>query len=67
MLVLARKVEQEVLIRVPGRDKPIIVSLLSIGRSSAALGFAADKDIEIMRKELVEGGEEVRPHGRGRT
>lgn len=54
MLVLRRKPDQEVVIRVPGRDKPIVVGVLSIDRRSVALGFAADADIEIMRKELVE-------------
>ncbi len=54
MPVLNRRVRQEVIIRVPGRDKPILVSLLSVTGKSAALGFAAEEDIEIMRKELVD-------------
>lgn len=52
MLVLDRKVEQEVLIRVPGRE-PIVVKVLSIGERRVKLGFAADDDIEIFRMELL--------------
>lgn len=54
MLVLDRKREQEVLIRVPGRE-PIVVKVLNIGEKRIRLGFAADADIEILRKELTEG------------
>lgn len=56
MLVLARRVEQEILIRVPGRDKPIVIKVLSIGGGHVKLGFAAEDDIEIMREELVDEG-----------
>lgn len=53
MLVLDRKVEQEILIQVPGRE-PIVMKVLSVGEKRAKLGFDADDDIKIFRKELVE-------------
>jgi carbon storage regulator CsrA len=52
LLVLHRRVEQEVLIRVPGRDEPIVVSVLEVGRTWVKLGFAAGADVRILRKEL---------------
>lgn len=52
MLVLHRKVEQEVLIRVPGRDEPIVVKVLEMGRAWVKLGFAAEDDVRILREEL---------------
>lgn len=54
MLVLDRKVEQEVVIQVPGRKEPIVIKVLWFGDRRVRLGVAADADIEIMRKELVE-------------
>lgn len=52
MLVLRRKVREEVVIRVPGREEPIVVSVLEVGRGWVRLGFAAAGDVQIMRKEL---------------
>ena len=54
MLVLTRKVDEEIVIQVPGRKEPIVVKVLSVVRGRVSLGVAADADIEIMRKELVE-------------
>lgn len=54
MLVLERKAEQEVLIRVPSRKEPIVVKVLWVGGRRVKLGFAAEDDIEIFRKELTE-------------
>lgn len=57
MLVLDRKREEEILLRVPGRQEPIVVKVLWVGERRVRLGVAADADIEILRKELVEGGD----------
>jgi carbon storage regulator CsrA len=56
MLVLHRKVEQEVVIRVPGRDAPIVVSVLKVGGTWVRLGFAAGDDVRILREELERSG-----------
>ncbi len=53
MLVLHRKVEQEVLIRVPGRAEPIVISVIEAGRTWVKLGFAAGDDVQILREELT--------------
>jgi sRNA-binding carbon storage regulator CsrA len=55
MLILERTLLEEVVIRVPGRT-PIVVSILKVGEKRVKLGFAADADVEILRRELVEGG-----------
>lgn len=52
MLVLHRKIKQEVVIRVPGREEPIVVSVLEAGKTWVKLGFAAGDDVQILRKEL---------------
>lgn len=52
MLVLRRKIAEEVLIRVPGRDEPIVVSVVEMGRGWVRLGFAAGDDVRILREEL---------------
>ena len=52
MLVLRRKIDQEVLIRVPGRKEPIVVKVLEVGRKWVRLGFAAGDDVKILREEL---------------
>ncbi len=52
MLVLHRKIKQEVLIRVPGRDEPIVVAVIDAGQGWVKLGFAAGADVRILRKEL---------------
>ncbi len=52
MLVLHRKLGQGVLIRAPGREEEIVVSVLEVGRTWVKLGFKADADIRILREEL---------------
>ncbi len=52
MLVLKRRVDQEVVIRVPGREEPVIIKVIDVYRASVRLGFAAGGDVKILRKEL---------------
>lgn len=51
-MVLRRKVDQEVLIRVPGREETIVVAVIEVGPRWVKLGFAAGADVRILRKEL---------------
>jgi carbon storage regulator CsrA len=52
LLVLRRKVGEEVLIRVPGREDPIVVAVIAVGPGWVKLGFAAGDDVRILRAEL---------------
>ncbi len=59
MLKLRRKVGENIYITVPGRKKPILISVLSFLPDTGYgpkvnLGFDADNDIEIQREELYE-------------
>lgn len=51
MLVLKRFVEERIVITVAG--KTVEVVLCSASRDCARLGFTADADVVIMRKELL--------------
>lgn len=59
MLTLRRKPGQDVYIIVPGRQKPILISVLAFlpdtgHGAEVRLGFDAEDDIEILRHELYE-------------
>lgn len=59
MLELRRKVGQDVYIVVPGREKPMRISVMGIIEDSGhgrevRLAFHAESDIEILRHELYE-------------
>ena len=59
MLELRRKVGQDVYIVVPGREKPMRISVMGIIEDSGhgrevRLAFHAEPDIEILRHELYE-------------
>ena len=51
MLVLARKLDEVVVIKIPDR-KDIRVMVTDITRKTARLGFEADEDIVILREEI---------------
>ena len=52
MLTLKRKSSESILIRIPGRDKPVVVTVVTSMPSSAKLAFEAEDDIIILREEL---------------
>jgi sRNA-binding carbon storage regulator CsrA len=59
MLTLRRKPGQDVYIVVPGREKPVRISVLAFLPDTGhgpeiRLGFDAEDDIEILRHELYE-------------
>lgn len=54
MLVLTRYENQDIVIVVPGRKDPIVITLVRINGDKARLGFEADNDISIHRREVYE-------------
>ena len=59
MLTLRRKPGQDVYIVVPGREKPVRISVLALLPDTGhgvevRLGFDCEDDIEILRHELYE-------------
>ena len=53
-LVLGRNKGEQVIIQVPGRDQPIIVTLVDCRSHDARIGIEAERDVVILRKELIE-------------
>lgn len=53
MLILSRKVGEEIVIDVPGRE-PIVVRLLRNTGCNVRLGIEAEKDVPIMRGECLQ-------------
>ena len=51
MLVLTRKTSERLVIRVG--DKEIVVTLVETDRGRCRLGITADRDVVILREELV--------------
>ena len=54
MLVLSRRPGETITLRIPGRDGPIVLTLIDFGRSAAKIGIDADREIEIQRTELLD-------------
>ena len=52
MLTLKRKAFESIMIRIPGREKPVVVKVISAIKGAAKLSFEADDDIIILREEL---------------
>lgn len=55
MLVLSRKISEQVYIDVPPstQTRRIVVTTVDIDRGKIRLGFEADRDIKVMRPELL--------------
>jgi len=55
MLVLSRKKDQRIKICVPGRSEPIEIVVVRVDNlNKVRLGIEAEKDVTILRSELVE-------------
>ena len=53
MLVLSRHTDEEVVFLLPdGRE--IVLKVVSIQGDKARLGFTADRDVKILRREVLE-------------
>ena len=54
MLVLSRMKDEQIVIRVPGRENPIYITLVEPRGDRARIGVHADKDIRVDRLEVDE-------------
>ena len=52
MLALTRKVSESILLRVPGYEKPVTITIVAVREGSVKLAFDADSDILILREEI---------------
>jgi carbon storage regulator len=60
MLVLSRKVDEEIVIDVAGHE--IVVKVVRVGAGGVRLGVTADDDVSVHRREVWERiGEELQP------
>lgn len=53
MLVLSRRRDEKILIRVPGVEGEIEITVVQIDASRVRLGFTAPAEITILRSELT--------------
>lgn len=49
MLVLSRHVNEDILV-----EGPCVIKVVSVRGSKVRLGISADKDVKILRREIVE-------------
>lgn len=61
MLVLERKVNQSIVIQIPPSNTPqeIVVTLCQASRGRGKIGTKANKDIKIVRDELLDKKEKT--------
>lgn len=52
MLVLSRKRDEKILVKIPGIDEEIEVMVVQIDSSRVRLGFKAPPNVTILRQEL---------------
>ena len=52
MLVVSRKTREQIIIRIPERDEPIVITTLLIDRNQVRICIDADSDILINREEV---------------
>lgn len=58
MLVLSRKQDEKLILRVPGREDIEVTIVRIDNRNKVRLGIEADKDVVVLRSEL----QEKQPH-----
>ena len=52
MLVLSRKKSQKLVLRVPGFEQPIVLTVVEIRGDKVRLGYDADQGVKINREEI---------------
>lgn len=57
MLVLSRKKDESIVMRIPGRDDIRLTVVRIDNMNKVRIGVEADKDIVILRSELASAGE----------
>jgi carbon storage regulator CsrA len=61
MLVLSRRRDEKVLVKVPGLEEEIEVTVVQIDASRVRLGFKAPESVTILREELRKKANEAKP------
>lgn len=59
MLVLSRRRDEKVLVKVPGMEGEIEIAIVQIDQSRVRLGFTAPAEVTILRSELIEKNRKV--------
>ncbi|MEG2770062.1 MAG: carbon storage regulator [Oscillospiraceae bacterium] len=54
MLILSRKLGESIIIKLPDSDREIEIMISEISGDKVKVGINADKEIKILRKELVQ-------------
>jgi carbon storage regulator len=52
MLVLSRRRDEKILLKVPGIDEDIEVTIVQVDKNRVRLGFTAPENVTILRNEL---------------
>lgn len=52
MLVLTRMKDEQIVVRIPGRANPLVITLVCSKADHARIGIQADKDISVDRLEI---------------
>jgi carbon storage regulator len=52
MLVLSRKKNEKLVVRVPGFEQPIVLTVVEIRGDKVRLGYDADQGVKINREEI---------------
>lgn len=62
MLLLARKIDESIIVTIPGRPLPLVITFERYRRSSQTVLLAvfAEKDIEVDRSEIWQGKQQER-------
>lgn len=58
MLVLSRRLMESIYLKIKlkdGTEKEVLVKVVDIGNRTVRLGFETDKDVTILREELMKG------------
>lgn len=58
MLVLSRKIDEKVMIEVPGLDGTITLTVVKIERSKVRMGIDAPQCVSVLRHELCTNAKE---------
>ncbi|MHA1170306.1 MAG: carbon storage regulator [Candidatus Hodarchaeales archaeon] len=62
MLVLGRTEGEKVILRIPGIEEEVVISVLEIRGRKAKLGFSAPREIDILREEIKDRKEKEKEH-----
>jgi sRNA-binding carbon storage regulator CsrA len=53
MLVLERRINEDVVLTIPGWKRPIIVRVCKLGNGWAKIGFDGPSSVRIARREII--------------